>query len=107
MDPLARGRETWTLIPSFAERRMSAGLPISLLDAPVYHTRSEEVRRLFASADPQTAWNIARDLDIDYLYLSQPELARYPEAEAMLTSRPDLFQPVFRNQTARIFRRIG
>ncbi len=31
-----RGRETWTLIPSFARRRMAAGLPISLLRTPEY-----------------------------------------------------------------------
>ena len=31
MDPTARGRTTWSLIPSFAQRRMAAGLPISLL----------------------------------------------------------------------------
>ena len=31
MDPLSRERSTWSLIPSFAERRMGAGRPISLL----------------------------------------------------------------------------
>ena len=31
MDPTARGRTTWSLIPSFAQRRMAAGQPISLL----------------------------------------------------------------------------
>ena len=33
MEPMVRGREHWTLIPSFAGRRMAAGLPISLLPA--------------------------------------------------------------------------
>ena len=36
MEPMVRGREHWTLIPSFAGRRMAAGLPISLLPLPEY-----------------------------------------------------------------------
>ena len=35
MEPMVRGRATWTLIPTFAGRRMAAGLPISLVAQPV------------------------------------------------------------------------
>jgi hypothetical protein len=35
-----RGRETWTLIPTFAERRMPAGNPISLLSTSEYDESS-------------------------------------------------------------------
>src|SRR5204863_1564766 len=31
MEPIVRARTTWSLIPSFAQRRMAAGRPISLL----------------------------------------------------------------------------
>ena len=31
VEPIARGADTWTVIPTFAQRRMWAGLPISLL----------------------------------------------------------------------------
>ena len=44
MEPMVRGREHWTLIPSFAGRRMAAGLPISLLPLPEYRELSERVR---------------------------------------------------------------
>ena len=45
MEPMVRGREHWTLIPSFAGRRMAAGLPISLLPLPEYLELSERGRR--------------------------------------------------------------
>ena len=41
MEPNVRGRETWTNIPTFAARRMAAGLPISLLRKPLYAERSD------------------------------------------------------------------
>ncbi len=44
MEPMVRGREHWTLIPSFAGRRMAAGLPISLLPQPEYTEASELVK---------------------------------------------------------------
>jgi hypothetical protein len=34
MEPIVRGREHWTLIPSFAGRRKAAGQPNSLLPIP-------------------------------------------------------------------------
>ena len=30
MEPVVRGRDQWSLIPTFAGRRMAAGMPISL-----------------------------------------------------------------------------
>jgi hypothetical protein len=104
MDPVSRGRDTWTLIPSFAERRMSAGLPISLIDMPQYRERSERVQSLFAAADVDDAWTIARSLDITYVYLGPVERRSYPQAEAMMRSRPDRFQQVFHNRASTVFR---
>ena len=48
-EPIVRGRDQWSLIPSFAERRMSAGLPISLLPTPEYMARAARVREIFRS----------------------------------------------------------
>jgi hypothetical protein len=98
MEPTERKRETWTLIPSFAERRMSAGLPISLLESPVYLQRSQRVREIYATADPQQAWEIARELRIDFLYFGRVERMAFPEADRVLISRPDRFTPVFQNR---------
>jgi hypothetical protein len=50
-EPTVRGRETWSLIPSFAERRMAAGLPISLLNVPAYAATSGQVRDIYAGGD--------------------------------------------------------
>jgi hypothetical protein len=107
MDPVSRGRDTWTLIPSFAERRMSAGLPISLIDVPAYHDRSQRVaENLFGADDAGEAWTTATSLDITYIYLGDAERTRHPRAEGMMRSRPDLFQPVFRNPAVSVFRTL-
>ena len=65
-EPTVRGREAWSVIPSFAGRRMAAGLPISLMHVPAYDTRSLAVHEIFAGPDPETARRLARELAIDY-----------------------------------------
>jgi hypothetical protein len=64
MDPLSRERSTWSLIPSFAERRMGAGRPISLLggttDGSEYAERSSRVKAMYAATDARIAHDIAR-----------------------------------------------
>ncbi len=103
VEPTARGRASWTLIPSFAERRMATGLPISLLDEPAYHRASERVRELYATEDPDLAHRIARSMGIRYLYLGQVELEHYPEAGVKFDRRLDLFTKVFQNPEVRIY----
>jgi hypothetical protein len=79
MEPILRGREHWSLIPTFAERRMMAGLPISLLPMPEYLEASNDVRQLFLTSDPEEAWRIARRRRIRYLYVDPEDRAAYPE----------------------------
>ncbi len=45
-EPFVRGRTEWSLIPSFAERRMAAGLPISLLSTPDYAAGARKVQSI-------------------------------------------------------------
>jgi hypothetical protein len=104
MDPTARGRETWTLIPSFAERRMAAGLPISLLNIPEYTRSSRRVRTMYGSTDAKQAWEIARSLAINYIYLDDVERAAYPGGVPKFDTSPDLFAPVFRRGDAAVYR---
>jgi uncharacterized membrane protein len=104
MEPMVRGREHWTLIPSFAGRRMAAGLPISLLPQPEYEDRSEQVRRIFATADPGEASALARGLAIDYLYVDQEDVAAYPEGIAKFDRDASLFGRVFDNGVARVYK---
>ena len=86
MEPMLRGREHWTLIPSFAGRRMAAGLPISLLPLPEYQERSERVRTLFATPNADEAAEIAHRLRLDYLYVDRDDLRRVSRACESSTS---------------------
>ena len=104
MEPIVRAREHWTLIPSFAGRRMAAGQPISLLPLPEYKERSEQVRSIFATADAIQAQNLARRLRIDYLYVDRDDVAAYPEGVAKFDAHPDAFERVFQNSEVRIYR---
>ena len=51
---IVRGRETWSLIPTFAERRMAGGNAIALLNTPEYAEKSEQVRQIYATPDPKS-----------------------------------------------------
>jgi hypothetical protein len=106
MEPMVRGREHWTLIPSFAGRRMAAGLPISLLPLPEYRERSALVRTLFATRDSAEASDIARRLRIDYLYLDLDDVAAYPEGVRKFEADRTRFERVFSNREVSIFRVI-
>ncbi len=104
MDPSARDRKTWSLLPSLAQRRMAAGLPISLLDVPEYHEKSALVKRMYETANAAEAAEIARRLRIGYIYVDQTERAAYPEGVAKFASAPELFVPAFRNEEVTIYR---
>ena len=107
MEPLVRDRSTWSLIPSFAERRMAAGRPISLLggtsDGSEYAERSARVRTMYQSANAREAWDIARALRIDYIWVDAVERAAYPEGVSKFEGSPTLFAPAFRNAEVRIY----
>ncbi len=103
MEPIVRGREHWTLIPSFAGRRMAAGLPISLLPQPQYTERSGIVQQMYITAEPRPAWTIARRLGIDYVYVDSTEMAAYPAGLPKFEERR-YFDRVFSNAEVRIYR---
>ena len=103
MAPGPRGRETWSLIPSFARRRMSAGLPISLLRSPEYEDRSARADRIFSSGDAEEASRIAHELRVDFLYAGSVEREAFAPGIAALDARPDLFPVAFRNGEASVY----
>ncbi|MGE5245746.1 MAG: hypothetical protein ACM3SQ_16105 [Betaproteobacteria bacterium] len=108
-EPVVRGRETWSLIPSLAQRRMAAGNGLPL-PGPDYAAKSAEVRGIFASTDAKAAWRIATALGIDYLYVGIPERTAYPAGVAKFDSDSKCFRPVFRNAEAAVYavnRRAG
>ena len=108
MDPLARERSTWSLIPSLAQRRMAAGRPISLLGGTQndseYGERSARVKTMYATPDAQAAWDTARALRIDYIWIDRTERTAYPSGMAKFDAGADRFAPVFRNDEVSIYR---
>ena len=104
MEPIVRAREHWTLIPSFAGRRMAAGLPISLLPQPEYLEASEQVKAIYASDDAGEASAIARRLRIDYLYVDATDTAAYPDGVRKFDEQPALFSKMFSSGEARVYR---
>jgi hypothetical protein len=110
MEPSVRDRERspvghgeyWSLIPSFAHRRMAAGLPISLMRVPEYADRSALVRTIFTTADAHEAWTIARRLRIAYVYVDSLDRETYPGA-AKFDSSPEFFSAAFRRGAAAVY----
>jgi uncharacterized membrane protein len=99
-----RGRETWSLIPSFARRRMASGLPISLLRTPDYDERASRADSMFAAKDPDEAWRLAHALRIDYVYAGRVEHETFGNPLRAFDARPDLFTPVFANGEASVYK---
>jgi hypothetical protein len=79
MEPMVRGRDHWSLIPSFAQRRMSAGLPISLLPVPEYAEGSAQVQQIYRTTDPGEARQLAKERGIQYFYIDEEDRAAYPD----------------------------
>jgi hypothetical protein len=103
VEPAVRGRETWAYIPAFAERRMSAGLPISMVPVDKYVAASAKVTELYRMIDARAAFARARELGIDYLVIAPQERAAFPRFEALCDGHPELFRPVFRNQEMAVY----
>jgi hypothetical protein len=99
-EPVIRGRETWSWIPSFAERRMAAGEAIPLIADT--QAKSQQVRQIYAGVGAEPAWRLARDLHIDYLYVDDTERAAYPTT-AKFDAHPEYFSPVFKNSEVSIY----
>jgi hypothetical protein len=96
LEPVGRGRDTWSLIASFGQRRMAAGVPLPLMATPEYAQRMREVRDIYATPDAGLAWREARRLGIDYLYMDGTERARYAgQASDKFAASPEYFVPAF------------
>ena len=98
-----RGRETWSLIPTFAERRMAAGQPISLLRVPEYDTLSAQVDELYRAADAAAAAQIARKLRIDYVYVDQVERDAFGDPAIAKFGDLRYFSPAFTSGAAAVY----
>ena len=108
VEPYIRDAGTWAYVPAFAERRMAAGLPISMIPLRPYQETSEHVRLgIFQAADAAEAHRTAQFLGIDYLLVGRPERTAYRPATTRMSERPDLFAQVFRNDAIAIYQVAG
>jgi hypothetical protein len=103
VEPYARGRATWAYLPAFAERRMSAGLPISMVPLDKYEAASARVREVYTSSDARDAYRAAVELRIEYVVVGPPERHAYPSFERLIDERPELFRRVFKNGSMTIY----
>jgi len=103
VEPWLRDRETWAYVPAFAERRMAAGLPISMIPLANYEHASQAIKVLFSLSSADDAHELARKLRIDYLLIAQPERSAYPGFQPTLESAPKLFRRVFHNEDVSVF----
>lgn len=103
-DVVIRGREYWTTIPSFAHRRMAAGLPISLLRQREYAVAADHAHEMFTTVSGARACEIAHDLGIEYIYLDLIEKDALPQASVdKFRLYPDCFTRGFKNAEVEIF----
>jgi hypothetical protein len=103
VEPYVRDSNTWAYVPAFAERRMSAGLPISMVPLDKYEAASMLVRGVYQETNAASARDRAVKLGISYLIVGRPEREAYPQFEALLRTRPDLFREVFHRGEVSIF----
>jgi len=101
-DPVTRDRKNWSAVPTFAGRRMAAGLPISLLPEPQQHGQAERVHALVTRLPLEAAHAEARSLGIEYLYLDGDDEGGRPTRERF-RARPDLFTPMFEQGDVTIY----
>jgi hypothetical protein len=114
MEPTVRDRELstggwgerWSLIPSFGERRMAAGIPISLMRVPEYGEKSAQVKTIYQSKDPHEAWTIARRLRIAFLYVDALDRRTY-EGAAKFDTSPQFFRPAFTRGDVGVYEVLG
>lgn len=103
IEPVARGANTWAYIPAFAERRMAAGIPISMIPLAPYENASAKVREIYQASETSFIYQHALLLNIDYLVLGPVELQEYPTLVEVLKSAPHYFKKVFTQPTFKIF----
>jgi hypothetical protein len=102
VDPVARGQETWAYLPAFAERRMSIGLPISMVPLAKYENGSKEIQKLFDES-PLAAYERAVRAGINYILVGIPERDTHPGVEERFNSIPNQMPLAFKNGTISIY----
>lgn len=103
VDSYSRFPETWAYIPAFAERRMAAGLPLSMVPRERFERATSRVRDVFAGPTADDVFARASALRIDYLYLGAPERLHHPHLQAVLDAAPHLFPKAIDTDDVQIY----
>lgn len=106
VDPVARDPDTWAYLAAFGERRMSAGLPISMVPLDKYVYESRRIRQIY-NASAGDGYDRARNAGVQFILVGPPERAAHPGVEARFDDLPDLFRLAFRNGTISIYSVAG
>ncbi len=107
-EPYVRGAATWAYVPAFAERRMAAGIPISMIPLRPYEQASDSVRwGIFRASTAEEAHAWSEFLNVDYVLVGEPERREYGDQVERMRGRGDLFETVFRNEAIMILRVVG
>jgi hypothetical protein len=102
IDPAPRDPEHWAYLPAFGERRMAAGLPISMVPLAKYQQAAAEIRTIY-DEEPLSAYEHAVRAGINYVIVGPPERAGHEGVEQRFDSIPQLMPQVFRNSTISIY----
>jgi hypothetical protein len=103
-EPFVRGAGWWCYITAFAERRMAAGLPGSMIPFKPYQMASDDVRSgIFRARSATDAHAMAAFLGIDYLLIGAAERRAYHPTLVEIAKRPDLFPQLFKNNEVTIY----
>ena len=102
IDPAPRDPEHWAYLPAFGERRMAAGLPISMVPLGKYQQASAEIRTIY-DKEPLSAYEHAVRAGINYVIVGPPERAGHEGVEQRFDSIKQLMPLVFRNSTISIY----
>ncbi len=103
VDPV-RESGTWAYMPAFGERRMTAGMPISMIPLQKYKDASDRVAKVFTATSKDDAYRLAHELKLQYMFVGPRERAAYPHLGQILDEAPYWFNPVFRNDSVTIYR---
>jgi hypothetical protein len=102
VDPVPRDPEHWAYLPAFAERRMAAGIPISMVPLAKYQEASSQIRLIY-DEQPLMAYERAVRARVDYLIVGPQERDAHPGVEERFSALSERLPLVFKNGTISIY----
>jgi hypothetical protein len=102
VDPVLRDPEHWAYLPAFAERRMAAGIPISMIPLAKYQKASDQIRLIY-DEQPLLAYERAVRAHVNYILVGPQERQGHPGVEDRFNEIADRLPLVFRNGTIAIY----